>query len=138
MDSIVVTGGARLNGEIPIAGAKNSCLALMPATLLTEEPLVLMNAPRLSDIDAMGLLLRSLGVHVQASEDGKVITMCSGGSVSTTAEYDIVRKMRASNLCLDRFLRARARRRFPCPGGAPSARARWTCTSPRLRLWRKN
>ena len=117
MDSIVVTGGARLNGEIPIAGAKNSCLALMPATLLTEEPLVLMNAPRLSDIDAMGLLLRSLGVHVQASEDGKAITMCSGGSVSTTAEYDIVRKMRASNLVLGPLLAREGQATVSLPGG---------------------
>ncbi len=117
MDSIVVTGGASLNGQIPIAGAKNSCLALMPATLLTEEPLVLMNAPRLSDIDAMGLLLRSLGVHVQASEDGKVITMRSGGSVSTTAEYDIVRKMRASNLVLGPLLAREGQATVSLPGG---------------------
>ncbi len=48
MDSIVVTGGGELQGEIPIAGAKNACLTLMPATLLSEEPLTLTNAPRLS------------------------------------------------------------------------------------------
>lgn len=117
MDSIVVTGGASLNGQIPIAGAKNSCLALMPATLLTEEPLVLMNAPRLSDIDAMGLLLRSLGVHVQASEDGKVITMSSNGPVSTMAEYDIVRKMRASNLVLGPLLAREGQATVSLPGG---------------------
>ncbi|MDE0523561.1 MAG: UDP-N-acetylglucosamine 1-carboxyvinyltransferase [Boseongicola sp.] len=117
MDSIVVTGGVRLKGQIPIAGAKNSCLALMPATLLTEEPLVLMNAPRLSDIDAMGLLLRSLGVHVQASEDGKVITMSSNGPVSTMAEYDIVRKMRASNLVLGPLLAREGRATVSLPGG---------------------
>ncbi len=50
MDAILVTGGSELNGEIPIAGAKNACLTLMPATLLSEEPLTLTNAPRLSDI----------------------------------------------------------------------------------------
>ena len=117
MDSIVVTGGVRLNGQIPIAGAKNSCLALMPATLLSEDPLVLMNAPRLSDIDAMSLLLRSLGVHVQASEDGKVITMSSSGPVSTTAEYDIVRKMRASNLVLGPLLAREGEATVSLPGG---------------------
>ncbi|MXY34067.1 MAG: UDP-N-acetylglucosamine 1-carboxyvinyltransferase [Boseongicola sp. SB0664_bin_43] len=117
MDSIVVTGGVRLGGQIPIAGAKNSCLALMPATLLTEEPLVLANAPRLSDIDAMGLLLRSLGVHVQASEDGKVITMSSSGPVSTLAEYDIVRKMRASNLVLGPLLAREGQATVSLPGG---------------------
>ena len=117
MDSIVVTGGVRLKGQIPIAGAKNSCLALMPATLLTEEPLVLMNAPRLSDIDAMGLLLRSLGVRVQASEDGKVIAMSSNGPVSTMAEYDIVRKMRASNLVLGPLLAREGQATVSLPGG---------------------
>ncbi len=117
MDSIVVTGGLRLNGRIPIAGAKNSCLALMPATLLTEEPLVLMNAPRLSDIDAMGRLLRSLGVRVEVSEDGKVITLSSDGAVSTTAAYDIVRKMRASNLVLGPLLAREGQATVSLPGG---------------------
>ena len=61
MDSIIVKGGTPLSGQIPIAGAKNACLALMPATLLSDEPLTLMNAPRLSDIKTMTLLLESLG-----------------------------------------------------------------------------
>ena len=61
MDSIVVKGGGALSGQIPIAGAKNACLTLMPATLLSEEPLTLTNAPRLSDIRTMTELLRSLG-----------------------------------------------------------------------------
>ena len=61
MDSIIVQGGAELNGQIPIAGAKNACLTLMPATLLSEEPLTLTNAPRLSDIQTMSALLQSLG-----------------------------------------------------------------------------
>ena len=79
MDSIVVQGGGELRGEIPIAGAKNACLALMPATLLTEEPLTLMNAPRLSDISTMSLLLQSLGSEVQLLQQGKVIAMSSLG-----------------------------------------------------------
>lgn len=61
MDSILVRGGGELNGVIPIAGAKNACLTLMPATLLTEEPLTLTNAPRLSDIRTMTQLLRLAG-----------------------------------------------------------------------------
>ena len=62
MDSIVVTGGRELKGTIPIAGAKNACLTLMPATLLSEEPLTLTNAPRLSDIRTMTRLLQSLAI----------------------------------------------------------------------------
>ena len=72
MDSIVVTGGGELRGEIPIAGAKNACLTLMPATLLSDEPLTLTNAPRLSDIATMSTLLASLGAEVSSLQDGKV------------------------------------------------------------------
>ena len=117
MDSIVVTGGAELRGEIPIAGAKNACLALMPATLLTEEPLTLMNAPRLSDISTMSLLLRSLGSEAQSLQDGKVIAMSSFGPVNTTADYDIVRKMRASNLVLGPLLAREGHAVVSLPGG---------------------
>ncbi|HET9068890.1 MAG TPA: UDP-N-acetylglucosamine 1-carboxyvinyltransferase, partial [Amaricoccus sp.] len=56
MDSILVRGGQRLQGSIPISGAKNACLTLMPAALLTDEPVTLTNAPRLSDIRTMTLL----------------------------------------------------------------------------------
>ena len=63
MDRIVVTGNGPLNGEIAISGAKNACLTLMPATLLSDQPLTLTNAPRLSDIKTMTELLRSLGVE---------------------------------------------------------------------------
>ena len=117
MDSIVVTGGAELRGSIQIAGAKNACLALMPATLLTEEPLTLMNAPRLSDIATMTLLLRSLGAEVQSLQDGRVIAMSSLGPISTTAEYDIVRKMRASNLVLGPLLAREGHAVVSLPGG---------------------
>lgn len=117
MDSIVVTGGAELRGKIPIAGAKNACLALMPATLLTEEPLTLMNAPRLSDIKTMTLLLQSLGSEVQSLQEGRVIAMSSAGPVNTTADYDIVRKMRASNLVLGPLLAREGHAVVSLPGG---------------------
>jgi UDP-N-acetylglucosamine 1-carboxyvinyltransferase len=117
MDSIVVTGGAEIRGDIPIAGAKNACLALMPATLLTEEPLTLMNAPRLSDIKTMSVLLQSLGSEVQTLQDDKVIAMSSLGPVNTTADYDIVRKMRASNLVLGPLLAREGHAIVSLPGG---------------------
>jgi UDP-N-acetylglucosamine 1-carboxyvinyltransferase len=117
MDSIVVTGGAEIHGDIPIAGAKNACLALMPATLLTEEPLTLMNAPRLSDIKTMSVLLQSLGSEVQTLQDDKVIAMSSLGPVNTTADYDIVRKMRASNLVLGPLLAREGHAIVSLPGG---------------------
>jgi len=117
MDSIVVTGGTPLHGKIAIAGAKNAALALMPATLLSEEPLTLTNAPRLSDIKTMTALLQSLGVEVTSMQDGKVQVLSSHDMTSTTADYEIVRKMRASNLVLGPLLARHHQAIVSLPGG---------------------
>ena len=117
MDSILVTGGNALHGEIPIAGAKNACLTLMPATLLSEEPITLINAPRLSDIKTMGALLESLGTEVTSMQDGKVLTMSSHSLDNLTADYDIVRKMRASILVLGPMLARAGQAVVSLPGG---------------------
>ena len=117
MDSILVTGGTALHGEIPIAGAKNACLTLMPATLLSEEPITLTNAPRLSDIKTMGTLLESLGTEVTSMQDGKVLTMSSHNLTNLTADYDIVRKMRASILVLGPMLARAGQAIASLPGG---------------------
>jgi len=117
MDSIVVTGGQPLKGQIRIAGAKNAALALMPATLLSEEPLTLTNAPRLSDIKTMTALLESLGTEVTALQGGKVIALSSHTMTSTRADYEIVRKMRASNLVLGPLLARNHEAVVSLPGG---------------------
>ncbi|MCA0998411.1 UDP-N-acetylglucosamine 1-carboxyvinyltransferase [Alloyangia pacifica] len=117
MDSIVVTGNGPLSGQIPIAGAKNACLTLMPATLLSDQPLTLTNAPRLSDIRTMTLLLQSLGAEVQALNDGQVLAMSSHALTSTRADYDIVRKMRASILVLGPLLARFGHAEVSLPGG---------------------
>lgn len=117
MDSILVKGNGALSGQIPIAGAKNACLALMPATLLSEEPLTLTNAPRLSDIATMTALLRSLGAEVSSLQEGKVLAMASHGEINPVADYDIVRKMRASNLVLGPLLARLGHAVVSLPGG---------------------
>ncbi|MDG1168146.1 MAG: UDP-N-acetylglucosamine 1-carboxyvinyltransferase [Sulfitobacter sp.] len=117
MDSILVRGGKELHGEIPIAGAKNACLTLMPATLLSEEPLTLTNAPRLSDIRTMTQLLGSLGAEVTSLQEGKVLALSSHGAINTHADYDIVRKMRASNLVLGPLLAREGHAEVSLPGG---------------------
>ena len=117
MDSILVTGNGPLSGTIPIAGAKNACLTLMPATLLTEEPLTLTNAPRLSDIKTMSRLLRSFGAEVSLLNDGLVIAMSSHDLATVRADYDIVRKMRASNLVLGPLLARAGEAIVSLPGG---------------------
>lgn len=117
MDSIVVKGGSELRGQIQIAGAKNAALTLMPATLLSEEPLTLTNAPRLSDIKTMTELLESLGAEITSMQDGKVQVMSTHGAINTTADYDIVRKMRASNLVLGPLLAREGHAIVSLPGG---------------------
>ena len=117
MDSILVTGNGPLNGQIPIAGAKNACLTLMPATLLSEEPLTLTNAPRLSDIATMTALLQSLGAEVTSMQRGKVLAMSSHSISNHKADYDIVRKMRASILVLGPMLAREGHAVVSLPGG---------------------
>ena len=117
MDSILVKGNGALNGVIPIAGAKNACLTLMPATLLSDEPLTLTNAPRLSDIRTMTQLLGSLGAEVASLQDGQVLAMSSHAITNHTADYDIVRKMRASILVLGPMLARDGHAVVSLPGG---------------------
>lgn len=115
-------GGNRLNGRIPISGAKNSALALMPCALLTDEPLVLRNLPRLADVDSFGHLLNQMGASTKIEgarpEDfGRVMTLRAGSVTSTTAPYDIVRKMRASILVLGPTLARAGEAVVSLPGG---------------------
>ena len=117
MDSIIVTGNGPLKGQIPIAGAKNACLTLMPATLLSEEPLTLTNAPRLSDIKTMSLLLQSLGAEVTQLQGGQVLVMSSHALDNHVADYEIVRKMRASILVLVPMLARDGHAIVSLPGG---------------------
>ncbi len=117
MDSIRVQGGVPLEGRIPISGAKNACLTLMPAALLTDEPLTLTNAPRLSDIRTMTQLLESLGCEVASLQGGRVLVVGAERIASHRADYDIVRKMRASILVLGPLLARDGRAEVSLPGG---------------------
>ena len=117
MDRIAVTGGAELSGEIAIGGAKNACLALMPAVLLTEEPLTLTNAPRLADIRTMRALLESLGCEVASLQNGRALALSAATITSRKAHYDIVRKMRASILVLGPLLAREGAAEVSLPGG---------------------
>jgi UDP-N-acetylglucosamine 1-carboxyvinyltransferase len=117
MDQIIVRGGRPLSGAIPIAGAKNACLTLMPATLLSDAPLTLTNAPRLSDIVTMSQLLGSLGCEVASLQGGQVLALSSHALSSHTADYDIVRKMRASILVLGPMLAREGQAVVSLPGG---------------------
>lgn len=122
MDQIVIRGGQRLSGRIPISGAKNAALTLLPCALLTDEPLTLRNLPRLADVDGFGHLLNQLGcstmVEGSRPEDfGRVMTARASKLTSTVAPYDIVRKMRASILVLGPLLARAGEATVSLPGG---------------------
>lgn len=122
MDKIIITGGKALKGTIPISGAKNSALTLLPCALLTDEPLTLRNLPRLADVDGFGHLLNQLGVSTMVEgarpEDfGRVMTLRASRITSTIAPYDIVRKMRASILVLGPLLAREGEATVSLPGG---------------------
>ena len=122
MDKIVIRGGLPLSGAIPIAGAKNAALPLMAASLLTDEPLVLGNLPELADIRTMADLLAQHGVAVTTVASGRdlpehVLELSAREIASTTAPYDLVRKMRASFLVLGPLLARCGEARVSLPGG---------------------
>src|SRR5690606_35638241 len=119
MDSIAIQGGARLNGTIPISGAKNSALKLMAAAILTDQPLRLTNMPRLADTKFLGRLLRELGVEVTETGHGEAQeTLFHAARIeSTFAPYDLVRQMRASFNVLGPLLARTGEARVSLPGG---------------------
>ena len=122
MDRILIRGGNRLSGRLPISGAKNAALTLMPCALLTEEPVTLRNLPRLADVDSFGHLLNQLGCSTRIEgarpEDfGRVMTIRAGKLTATEAPYDIVRKMRASILVLGPLLGRAGEATVSLPGG---------------------
>jgi UDP-N-acetylglucosamine 1-carboxyvinyltransferase len=125
MDRITIRGGAKLNGAIPISGAKNAALPLMIASLLTDQTLTLENLPRLADVSQ---LVRILGNHgVDYSVDGKRVgeDATAGQTahlraktvVDTTAPYDLVSRMRASFWVIAPLLARMGEARVSLPGG---------------------
>jgi len=119
LDRIAIIGGARLQGEIPISGAKNSAIKLMAASLLTEDALRLTNMPRLADTRFMGKLLQRLGTEVVEAEgeDGPETLLRTAEITSGFAPYDLVRQMRASFNVLGPLLARTGQAKVSLPGG---------------------
>ena len=116
MDSIVIEGGHPLNGEIEISGAKNSAIKLQAVCLLTDQKVVLNNMPRLRDTRFMGQLLAHLGVEVEEGP-GAQMTLHAKSLSSTTASYDLVRKMRATFNVLGPLVARTGKAKVSLPGG---------------------
>ena len=119
MDSIVIQGGNRLNGSIQVSGAKNSAIKLMAASILTDQPLLLTNMPRLADTRFLGQLLQQFGIEVTEGdgEDGQQTLFHAPKLTSTFAPYDLVRQMRASFNVLGPLLARTGEAKVSLPGG---------------------
>ena len=125
MDSIVVTGGNRLNGTIPISGAKNATLPLMIASLLTSESLILENVPHLADVNSLTRILGNHGIDYRVEGKRKEGNGCEGRTVhffadeivDTRAPYELVSKMRASFWVIGPLLARMGKACVSLPGG---------------------
>jgi UDP-N-acetylglucosamine 1-carboxyvinyltransferase len=125
MDRIRIVGGQKLNGSIPISGAKNATLPLMIASLLTQDTLILENVPRLADVVLLQRILGNHGVDVtiagkRAGADlysGRTIHISAKNIVDTTAPYDLVSKMRASFWVLAPLVARMGEAKVSLPGG---------------------
>ncbi len=125
MDRIRIVGGNRLNGSIPISGAKNAALPLMIASLLTDETLTLDNVPRLADVAMLKRILGNHGVDCtvlgkragQTGMQGESLELKAGEIVDTTAPYDMVSRMRASFWVIGPLLARMGEAKVSLPGG---------------------
>lgn len=115
MDKLIIEGGKKLKGAIEISGAKNSCLPILAATLLTDEKCVIKNVPDLDDVSTMLRILRALGMDA-VKEEG-VITVSPGAERNAVAPYELVSTMRASICVLGPLLAKMKKAEVSFPGG---------------------
>lgn len=116
MDYFEITGGNRLRGTIAVNGAKNAALPIMAASILTEGETVLKGVPRLEDIKHLSILLEKLGVNVSRDEQGNLHLKVED-EMNCHAEYELVRKMRASVCVMGPLLAKRRQAQVSLPGG---------------------
>jgi len=118
MDKLRIRGGRRLAGEVAISGAKNAALPELCAALLTAEPVLLSNVPRLHDVATMLKLLRQMGVAADASGEAEATVALDASKVMhKEAPYDLVKTMRASILVLGPLVARFGEARVSLPGG---------------------
>ena len=115
MQQIIVAGGARLDGEVRISGAKNAVLPILCATLLADEPVRITNVPRLHDVLTTAKLLAGLGAGV--AHEGDAMTVDPRSVNSHVAPYELVKTMRASVLVLGPLLAKFGDAEVSLPGG---------------------
>ena len=118
MDKLLIRGGRRLHGEVQVAGAKNAALPELCAALLTAEPVVLSNVPRLQDVATTLKLLRRMGVRAERAEASPDrVLLQAADPIAPEAPYELVKTMRASILVLGPLLARFGRATVSLPGG---------------------
>ncbi len=117
MDKLLIRGGRRLQGEVPISGAKNAALPEMCAALLTAEPVHLLNVPRLQDVATMRRLLDNMGVRTETHGARGGMGFHAAEPIAPEAPYDLVKTMRASVLALGPLLARFGEATVSLPGG---------------------
>lgn len=116
MDCFIINGGNRLRGTIAVNGAKNAALPIMAAAILTDGETILKGVPDLEDVRQLADLLQKLGVRVHRDEQGN-LRLRVEDEMNCMAEYDIVRKMRASVCVMGPLLAKRHQAQVSLPGG---------------------
>ena len=116
MDKLLIRGGRELRGEVLISGAKNAALPELCAALLTDQPVVLHNVPRLQDVSTMLKLVRNMGVSAERDDSGTV-RLHAGDLNKPEAPYELVERMRASIVVLGPLLSRFGRAKVSLPGG---------------------
>ncbi len=116
MDKLLIRGGRRLQGMVPISGAKNAALPELCACLLSAEPVTLDNVPRLQDVNTMIRLIRNMGVTVER-DDADQVRVDASTLTSPEAPYELVKTMRASVLALGPLLARFGEATVSLPGG---------------------
>jgi UDP-N-acetylglucosamine 1-carboxyvinyltransferase len=125
MDRIRIVGGRRLEGAIPISGAKNATLPLMIASMLTDQTVILDNVPRLADVNLLQRILSNHGVDMmvpgkrpgESQQNGHTLHIVASRIVDTTAPYDLVSKMRASFWVIAPLVARMGEAKVSLPGG---------------------
>ena len=117
MSKFLVQKSGPLSGEVTISGSKNAVLAILAATLLTEEECIIGDVPALRDVDVMCRLLKSLGADVEFDVDKHRVNVKAAGKLKSEAPYDLVKMMRASFLVLGALLIREGHAIINLPGG---------------------
>ena len=115
MDSLIINGGKKLIGDIPISGSKNACLPMMIASLMTDEKMILNNIPMLSDVKTLISILKSLGTNAVYIKNS--LNLHTKEIINHKASYDLVKKMRASFWVLAPLLAKSGYAEVSLPGG---------------------